>query len=498
MSAARRLLQLGKESAVYGLSGIITRSITIFLVPIYTRVFTPSDYGIIAIIASVTAIASTFLGLGAEAGVGAYFYDSEDQKYRGDLLYNYLVLQVVTGALLTVVLWGLSPWLAETFLGSSEGVIYFRMAAASMLFGAIGSVIFNVFRLLRRPWTLMLYSLANAIAGVVMSIVLVVGFKYGLWGNYLAGLVVAAVFSLVALWLVREAVRTGSVSLKVIRSLVKIGLPYIPTGLALILMAFMGRFLLEHFHSLNEVGLFSIATSLAGGIGLITGAFQMAVGPYALSIQHQPEARSTYADILTQVLVGGMGLAVAASVFAREILQVLTSEMYLGAAAAVPFLAANVIAVSVSYVASLGCWIGKRTQSLAWTTAAGSLTSIAVGFLLVPRFGILGASAAVLMGQCIYVALLFWAAQRVYRIPYRWREIPAVAGVSVVVILLGFQVTADSFLLSVALKSLVVGLFPLGMLVTGVVTFGQLRRGLRGLGSIRGHGRSIRQSPSIP
>lgn len=493
-----RLWQLLKESAVYGLSGIVTRSLTIFLVPIYTRVFTPADYGTMAIIASITAVAACFLGLGAEAGVSAYFYDSDDEQHRADLLFNYLVLQVVTGLALAGLLWWSSAWLAGTFLESAAGQVYLVLAAATIAFSAIGSVVFNAFRLLRRPWALVVYSLASAAAGLALSILFVVVLRYGLWGNYVAGLVVTAVFAVVALWLLRGWIRKGMFSVPVIRSLVKLGLPYIPTGLALMVIAFSGRFILEHLHSLEEVGLFSVATSLAAGLGLLTGAFQMALGPYALSIQHQPDARATYADILTFLLVGGMALAVGLSVFAREVLVLLTTPLYLDAAVAVPFLAANVVAVSVSYIASLGCWIGKRTGGLAWTTSVGAVVNIVAGLALVPRFGIIGASAAVLTGQCVYVGLLFWAAHRVYPIPYRWREIAVIGGVSAVVILLGFQVRAESILIAIVLKSLVLCLFPVGVVALGVITPGQLRRALHRLGSMRLRGRTTHQSPSIP
>ena len=492
-----RIFQLLKESAIYGLSGIITRSITIFLVPIYTRVFTPADYGTMAIIGSIVAVAGSFLGLGAEAGIAAYFYDSEDEKYRADLLCNYLFLQVSTGAALGVLLWWFSPLLAKTFLDSDSGQTYIVLAGASVVFGAVGSVLFNVFRLLRRPWTLMVFSLTSAVSSIAASIILVVILRYGLWGNYVAGLLVTAVFSVIALWLLRGRLREGRVSMTVIRSLVRIGLPYIPTGLALLVIAFSGRFVLELFHTLTEVGLFSIATSFAAGIGLVTGAFQMAVGPYALSIQQQPDARATYANLLTLLLIGGMGLAVAVSVFAREILLVLTTPTYLGAAVAVPFLAISTIVVSVSYVASLGCWIGKRTGGLAWATSAGAIVNVAAGFLLVPVFGIVGASVAVLLGQCFYVGLLFWAAQRVYPIPYRWREIGVVAGLGGGVILLGFHITTDSLLIAMVLKGAVVCLFPAGLLLFGVVSPGHLRRALHRVGQVRRPWRGAREAPSV-
>jgi O-antigen/teichoic acid export membrane protein len=499
VSTAGRLFQLAKESAVYGLAGIITRSITIFLVPIYTRVFTPADYGTMAIIASITALVGSFLGLGAEAGVSAYFYDSEEERYRADLLFNYLFLQISTGIVLGAVLWALSPWLADTFLASvPQGRTYIALAAAAVAFSGIASVISNAFRLLRRPWALMAYSLTSAVFSILLSILFVVVLGQGVLGNYVGGLLATSTFGVIALWLLRRWLHNGRLSVPVLRSLVALGLPYIPTGLALMVLGFSGRFLLEHFHSLTEVGLFSIATSFAAGLGLITGAFQMAVGPYALSIQHQPNARQTYADILTFVLVGGVGLAVVASVFAREVLLLLATPAYLGAAVAVPFLAANTIVASISSIAMLGCWIGKRTGGLAWAAVAGGIVNVAAGFLLAPRFGVAGVSAAVVLGQAAYVGLLFYAAQRVHPIPYRWHEIAIIAAAGTGVVLLGLRVDTESIVVAVVLKLLVVLLFPVAVVVFRVIPGSQVSHAVRRLMSRLLRSRSVVQSEPVP
>jgi len=42
-----RLIQLGKDSLVYGLGGILAKGLSFLLLPVYTRIFTPADYGTI-------------------------------------------------------------------------------------------------------------------------------------------------------------------------------------------------------------------------------------------------------------------------------------------------------------------------------------------------------------------------------------------------------------------------------------------------------------------
>ena len=59
MSSGSLLKKLGSESLVYGLSGMLTRFISVFLTPIYTGIFAPADYGT----ASLVIVLSALLGV---------------------------------------------------------------------------------------------------------------------------------------------------------------------------------------------------------------------------------------------------------------------------------------------------------------------------------------------------------------------------------------------------------------------------------------------------
>jgi O-antigen/teichoic acid export membrane protein len=474
---AIRLLQLAKESAVYGLSAVLARFAAIFLVPVYTRIFTPEDYGVLAMVTTIMVLLGVFIGLGAEASFTVSYYDTDDEARRADLVLNYVLIQLVTGVLFGGLLFVVAQSVATFFLGSPERAIYVQLAAATLVAGSLSPVAFNLFRIARRPWTLVVLNSSASLAQIGLSIVLVALLGYGLIGNFLAQLVVAACFLVISAWLLRSWLRNGAFSYERMLHMLRLGLPYVVSALAAQVILVADRFFIEYYRSLWEVGLYAIGASIASALALITSAFQMALGPYAMSIQHQPDARITYASILTTFCVVAGGCATLLSLFAPEVLLLFTTASYLEASVVVPYLAFYTVAVSIGYIASLGSWLAKRTEHLAWTTLVGVAVNIALNIVLVPSYGIAGAAIATLAAQVTFVTLLFWASQRCYSIPYRWRDMLWTAIISALIVRLGQMVPVETpFLTLMLLKLLLACLFPVGLLMVRVIEPAAARR----------------------
>ena len=62
-----KLKQLTKDTAVYGISTIVGRFLTFLLVPFYTNVFSPSDYGVVSNLYIFIAIFNVVLIYGMDA-----------------------------------------------------------------------------------------------------------------------------------------------------------------------------------------------------------------------------------------------------------------------------------------------------------------------------------------------------------------------------------------------------------------------------------------------
>ena len=59
---------LVKDTAIYGLSSIVGRFLNWCLVPLYTVLFTTSEYGVVTLVYSVVALALIILTYGMETG----------------------------------------------------------------------------------------------------------------------------------------------------------------------------------------------------------------------------------------------------------------------------------------------------------------------------------------------------------------------------------------------------------------------------------------------
>ena len=81
-----RLKQLAGQSAIYGLGGIVSRLIAVFLLPVYTRYLTPDDLGAVGVVVALTAVLVTILRGGISSAFFRFTFDSPDPAHRRTVL----------------------------------------------------------------------------------------------------------------------------------------------------------------------------------------------------------------------------------------------------------------------------------------------------------------------------------------------------------------------------------------------------------------------------
>ena len=76
--------RIAKDSFIYGFSRSINRFLTIFLVPIYTKIFSASDYGTIELIGTTFSFFGIILSFGLSEALFFYFYklDNDNEKKK--------------------------------------------------------------------------------------------------------------------------------------------------------------------------------------------------------------------------------------------------------------------------------------------------------------------------------------------------------------------------------------------------------------------------------
>ena len=81
-SLATQMKRLGRHSAVYGLGGVVSRVLAVFLLPLYTRYLDTADLGAVGLVVAGLAVLVTILRLGISSAFFRFYFDSKEPAHR--------------------------------------------------------------------------------------------------------------------------------------------------------------------------------------------------------------------------------------------------------------------------------------------------------------------------------------------------------------------------------------------------------------------------------
>jgi O-antigen/teichoic acid export membrane protein len=472
VSVAKRVSQLGGETVVYGIAGTISRFIGIFLIPLYTRAFSPADYGQIAILTAFTSLLSTFIVLGLDSATGRWYYDGSDPARRKQVIASWFWTQNAVGWAVALVVILLAAPIASSMLGSpdSGGATLVCLAVLTVPLSTFSKVIGNWLRYQRRPWMATAYFTASSLTTIACVVLFVLVWKRGVPGLFLGQIVAGTLTGVAAVAIMWKWLAPSGFSRRLTREMLAFGLPLMPAAVAAWVTASADRFILKGFVPTAEIGIYSIGASLATGMALITGAFQLAWGPFAYSILEDPEANRVYSKVFSVYSLGACAIATLLSLFAPLLLQVFTTPAYYGAASAVPWLAFAYVAMGATYILALGSTIVKKSAPVALSIFIGAAVNTALNFALIPRLGRDGAAIATFAAYLVAAVYLYFASQRNYAIAYRPFDALACLGLSALLMVLNrFFLPSGTFWVYLVRASMCLLFIPLAFALRIVV-----------------------------
>ncbi|MGZ8782664.1 MAG: lipopolysaccharide biosynthesis protein [Gaiellaceae bacterium] len=457
-SLGAQLRRLGRHSAVYGLGGIVSRVLAVFLLPLYTRYLDTSDLGAVGLIIALSAVLVTILRAGISSAFFRFYFDSTDPAQRRLVVRTafWFTMASATAGLVAGVL--LAEPLAD-LLGLGDANLVragFVGVWAQMNYEQLTSL----FRAEERSTEFVLASLANIAVTVGATILLVVVWEQGALG-VIAGNFVGTLVVYLALLAVHREQLGLQFSRPLLREMNRFGVPLVPAALALIAVNFSDRFFLVHLASLEEVGLYEIGVRIASAMVLLLTAFRMAWPAFAYSIEDDAEAKRAYAFVLTYLVAVASWLALALGLLAPWLVRLLTQPEFYGGERVVAPLAFGGMAYAAYIVMAIGVGRAKRTQFNWVITGLAAAVNVALNLILIPPYGIMGAAIATVAAYGVMFLAMTWYAQRIFPTPYQWRRVLTAAGAAVALLLLGKQLGGLTAALGLSVA------YPLALLALG-------------------------------
>ena len=444
-----QIRRLGTDTAIYGISTVVGRFLSFLLVPFYTNVIRPGEYGIVANVYSIIAFLNVVWVYGMESAYFKYSSTGEIGSPRQNFSTPFLSL-CVTSILLSGAMAALSPsvgaWMAIP-AGHSVIVLY---TAGILLLDTIAVVPFASLRMERRPLLFASLKVLNIAVNVGCNLVLLLVFHAGVEGIFLSGLIASAV---TLLTLVPTILRqfTPEFSGSLYRALLRFGLPYVPAGLASIVIQVIDRPIMLLLTSLAVVGVYQANYRLGIFMMLIVSMYDYAWRPFFLSHASEPGAKELFARALTYCVAGMTAVFLAVSMFIGDVVRLRIFGRYIihpdywGGMSIVPVVLLAYMFLGVYNNLVAGVYIEKKTQRLPAITLAGAMVNIAANFLLIPVMGMMGGALATLLAYAVMAIALYVDVQRFYPVRYEWGRIARLALITGVTYLLFRVVDAGAY-----------------------------------------------------
>jgi O-antigen/teichoic acid export membrane protein len=459
---AQQIRRLATQSLVYGLGGLVSRVLSVLLLPLYTSYLHGRDYGRVETLTALTAVLVVVLRLGISSAFFRYYFDTRDAAYRVRVVRTSFWFTMGSATLGLAAGWIAAEPLADA-LSLGHGQAWLVRAAFVGLWAQMNyEQLTSLFRVEERPVLFSAATIANLLVTVAATVVLVVGFH-----QRALGVVVGNWIGTLTVYLVLLGYRRYQLGLQFDRSLFRqmnhFGLPLVPSQLALWTLTFSDRFFIAKFKGQTEVGHYSVGVRIASAALLLLAAFRLAWPAFAYSIEDEDEAKQTYGFVLTYLLFVFCWLAVTLGLLAPWLVRLLTgrAEFHEGARV-VPLTAFAVAALGGYIVVSIGIGRARRTQFNWVVTGVAAVIDVALNFALVPSFGMIGAAVAGVSAYTSMFVLMSLHAQRTYPVPYQWRRVALVVAAAVAVTVLGKGVHAPLALAIVLALSYPFILLPLG------------------------------------
>lgn len=400
---------------------IISRGINIILVPLYTRVLIPADYGAFDMFIVFGNLVNLTVALEVGQAVARFYPDEKDYEKRISYVSTAFWFLIFCYSVFCITALFTASWLSEIILGKSGFESYFTIALAFFWLNGLLIFLQNQFRWQFKSSSYSITGILVAFTTVAVSIWLAYYLSMGLKGillGLISGVLAGCLYGLISL---RETIRFKFDKSR-LREMLKYSIPLVPSGIAVFLTLYIDRMMINHYMSLKELGLYGIGYRLSNIVGLVMVSFQLSLTPYIFANYKEKDTPLQLSVIFRIFSAFALLTFVGLSIFSREILWIMTSSEYYQASTTVIFLVPAIL-FSNMYIFAPGISIAKKSQVILWINVAGAVINIVLNFIFIPRFGIMGAGLAKLIGAISIFSIYMVISQKLYHVPHNWKPL---------------------------------------------------------------------------
>jgi O-antigen/teichoic acid export membrane protein len=467
---------LAGQTAIYGLSSIIPKFLSYFLVPLYTYYFEPAEYGIIGDLYSLMVILNIIVTYGMET---AFFWFTKNES-KNKNIYSTAFISVLCTTIVFITVTLLFSNDIANLLDYPDKKEYIVWLAIILGLDAIAAIPFVKLRSENKAFKFSLIKIASIVINVILNVVYVVIFPYLLQkgiitdsfilynksfgvGYILIANIVSSACSLLLLF--KDFPFQFKFDYSLWNRMLKYSLPLLAAGLAgsindVIDRQFIKYMSPEGVDSMAQLGIYFANTKIAVILTVFIQTFRFAAEPFFFNYEKENDSKFVFANIMKFFVFISLVVYLLTYGNMYAIKYFINSDYWSGLNIVPIVLASNVL-VGIYVNQSIWYKLSGKTLFGVLIIAIGAGFTLLLNYFLVPVYGYTASAYIRFLCYLIMVIICYYFGNKYYRIPYDLKRISYYFVITLLGVIIIYFLSGFAFYIQMIFNNLIIVLFVL-------------------------------------
>lgn len=458
-SAYKKVVEL---MSTYSFGNIAQNALYILLVPLYTSVLTPKDYGILALMTLTVNLITRAVSSPIMGAFDRFYYHPSYKSQNGLLLFNIFSLLLIKIGLISFIYWSLASLLCRLLLSDPTLIPIIKIFTIVLLLTPISSFLLSFTRLIEKAKFYVVISVSQFLISTILILyglfVLKIGIYAPIFGN-IVGL--GSSILLIMPVLLRRV--TFRYNLSIIKEPLKYGYPLIMTGYSNLLIKYGDRYVLRIFDSLSTIGIYSFGYTISSIINLIiVEPLKQGLLPIVFQMEDSPEEQKHFlASTATHYYVIGIFISLGLSLFAREAIMLIARRPeFWSAWIIVPLISFSYVLHGLSNFVGWGLVMKNKAFIISRNLVISAGVNIGLNFIFIPIWGIMGAAITTVISYLVWNTLKIYYSAKFYDLHFQIKRIMHITIIGIGLYLVSLALTTgQGLLIGIIVKLIILGLY---------------------------------------
>lgn len=423
-----------KASLFYLIGTLFNKGIGFITVPIFTRILTVEDYGIVTTYNSWVSILMVFMSLALYMSVRLSFIDYKEKT--NDFLSTILLFTMIYGSIISLIVYAVAL-IVPMEMSSIVVLLCMLQSLGSALIEDISQFLMMKYRYRFRTMIMVLPNLISTIVAIYII-------KYIIsTGLYLGRIVPTSLITfLIGLGLSIFFLLKGKIALnkEYLSFGLKVSLPLVLHGIALNILSQSDRTMITMIRNITETGIYGLIYNFSMIATVITTAFEGIWVPFF--IRKMNDKRYADIDAMVTKYIELMTIAmIGMTLMGTEVVKLLATEPYWeGITIIPPIVLSNYLIFIYSLYVNVEHYY-KKTIFISINTIIAAFSNIIMNYFFITWWGYVGAAYSTLISYGISLVLHYIYARRLNNkiISLKKIALPTVVLVGIVIIFYMFM-----------------------------------------------------------